>query len=240
MFIFIIIYRSRKPQQFRKKELITLLENLKLYLSKNNIIEYKIIISEQNNDDLFNRGILYNIAFLESEKLFENKKIYIMINCDYLFNINKPFPKDFLLSKTGFVDIYKIIITSEHIPFLGGCFSVDSKSYINSNGFANDIYGWGGEDVGILLRIKERNIPHNEDILNSGIIIDTSGRITANEITTPDSDNYIYNGRNIIKAIHDPINNNGLDNCIYNVDGYGEFQDENIIHFLFSFDYKNK
>ena len=41
------------------------------------------------------------------------------------------------------------------------------------------------------------------------------------------------------KAKYDNIFKNGLDNCSYNIDGYGEFHDgDRITHYLSSFDYK--
>jgi hypothetical protein len=236
MFIFIIIYRATGNQYFRRDEIQILLQNLEKYLLLNSICLFKIIISEQNNDDPFNRGFLYNSAFLETEKIVKTNRTYIMLNCDYIFNMDIPFPKSFLLSKKGFVDIYSV---SDFHPILGGCCSFDPESFILCNGFPNNIYGWGGEDWAILRRIRENNVPYDVSIRNTGIVNDNSGWATKNEKTTINNDQKL-NQINISKAMDNPINNNGLDNCYYVIDSYGEFNndDKNIVHFLFSFDYK--
>jgi len=233
MFIFLIPYRSRGGQKFRRNEIINLLDNLQTYLNVNNVLDFKIIVSEQNNDDLFNRGILYNTSFIEAVKIFTPNNIFIMLNCDYTFNLNIPFCKEFLLSKRGFIDIYSV---SEDIPLLGGCCSFDAVSYIHCNGFPNDIYGWGGEDLAILRRIRENNIPYDVSIRNTGIIKDNSGWVIKNKNTTV-INNEEHNLKNVYKALNDSIGNNGLNTCQYIIDNVGEFHnlDKNVYHFLFSF-----
>jgi hypothetical protein len=67
MFIILISYRARVNQEFRRRQLMTAISNFKEYFEHNKI-EYKIVISEQNNDNKFNRGFLLNAAFLEAEK----------------------------------------------------------------------------------------------------------------------------------------------------------------------------
>ena len=79
MFIFLIAYRARGTQTFRRQQVILLIENIHTYFSIHNI-PYKIMICEQNDDKKFNRGKLLNIAFLESEKLFDFPKKYFHMN----------------------------------------------------------------------------------------------------------------------------------------------------------------
>jgi len=270
MFIFLITYRAHGVQQFRRKELIDMLENIKTYftplknsirtaddsstvlpdtdldgaprrgadsnlhwynMKSNDIGEYKILICEQNNDMLFNKGILYNAGFLEAEKIF-NKCIdrrYFMINVDYRFNMDHVFPKDYLKSKIGFIDIY--LVDKNAYNFIGGCSCVDPYTYKLLNGYPNDIYGWGGEDWALMRRIREKGVLYDRSILNNGLIIDNSGWAIHNAETTVDND-YDTNQRNMRKALQDPIENNGLDNCHYKVDGYGEFHNGDVIHHI--------
>lgn len=234
MFIILITYRATGVQYFRRDEMIELLENIKEYM-KNNDVEYKIIICEQNNNDLFNKGVLYNISFLESEKYFKYFKKYIMINVDYRFNHDFEFPKEYLLNNNGFYDIYTV---SEYLPLLGGCCIFDPVSYLLINGFPNNIYGWGGEDMAIFRRIHNRGIHYNRTLLNIGIIKDNSGWNVGDEERNVNNDRDI-NIINTEKAKNDPIPKNGLDTCYYNIDGYGEFHNgDSIIHLLASFDFK--
>jgi len=180
--------------------------------------------------------MLYNIAFLESEKKYKCFKRYVMINVDYRFNNDINFPKEYLLSNNGFIDIYTV---SRDIPILGGCCSVDPISYLLTNGFPNNIYGWGGEDWAILRRIFQRGLIYNNTLLNSGLVYDHSGWYVKDKERTINND-YDTNQINMDKAKYDNIFKNGLDNCSYNIDGYGEFHDgDRITHYLSSFDYKN-
>ena len=78
MFVFLVAYRARHPQTFRRQEIITMLESIKLYFTKHTI-EYKIVIIEQNNNNYFNRGVLLNAAFIEAEKLLLNDSKYIVV-----------------------------------------------------------------------------------------------------------------------------------------------------------------
>ena len=77
MFIILISYRARGNQEFRRTQLMTAINNFKTYFELNKI-EYKIVISEQNNDNKFNRGFLLNAAFLEAEKEFTKPKKYFI------------------------------------------------------------------------------------------------------------------------------------------------------------------
>ena len=64
MHIILISYRARGAQQFRRNQLINTLVNFKTYFEKNNV-EYKILISEQNDDNRFNRGLLLNCVLAQ-------------------------------------------------------------------------------------------------------------------------------------------------------------------------------
>ena len=55
MFVFLISYRARGNQTFRKEQLSYLIENINKYFNLHSL-EYKIVICEQNDDDKFNRG----------------------------------------------------------------------------------------------------------------------------------------------------------------------------------------
>jgi N-terminal domain of galactosyltransferase/N-terminal region of glycosyl transferase group 7 len=227
MLIFLITYRARNEHIFRRKELITLIDNMKNYfhVNLNDIGEYKIIICEQNNDHPFNRGILYNSAFLESEKMFHNhEKRYFLLNVDYIFNMEYKFPLEFLMNSNGVIDIYSYS--------KAGCICIDTESYKKINGFPNNFYGWGGEDVAVEKRIMENNIPYDNSLLGCGLIIEIN-----NTNLIVDYDEYRkYNAYNLSKAQNDVAFQNGIDNCIYNIDGYGEFHNGNdIYHYLISF-----
>jgi len=222
MFIFLIAYRARGIQQFRRDQLSLLIENVNSYFNKNNI-EYKIMICEQNDDELFNRGKLLNIAFLESEKLFDFPKKYFHMNTDYLFDLNRSFPLEILNLNSGIIDLHKP-------PFdvLGAACVFDSETYNIINGFPNDLIGWGGDDFAIYIRLVKKNVSilYPENLTNSGFIIENND----DKEFTDTSNNY----NNSLLAERDDIDTNGLSSCIYKMNTTGEFHNENnIYHYLF-------
>jgi hypothetical protein len=221
MFIILVSYRARGNQQFRREELIKAINNFESYFEKNKI-EYKIVISEQNNDKKFNRGLLLNAAFIESEKNFNFPKKYIHMNTDYNFDLFRPFPEEFLDFKEGFIDLHR-----PPYPVLGAACIFDSKSYTKINGFPNDLEGWGGDDWAIYNRIVSNNINivTPDGLFNSGFIIEE--RI----IFDNDDSN---NNKNMYLASRDDCAVNGLNSINYNVDNVlGEFHNgNNIFHYL--------
>lgn len=219
MHIILISYRARGAQQFRRNQLINTLVNFKTYFEKNNV-EYKILISEQNDDNRFNRGLLLNCVFLESEKLFNFPKTYLHMNTDYNIDLTREFPKE-LLDVKGFVDIHR-----PDLPVLGAACAFDAESYITINGFPNDLVGWGGDDWAIYNRIVYNNIKITTPpgLFNTGFIIE--------ERVVFDNDWY-NNSYNMELSKRNDSRVNGLNSVKYTVDGYGEFHGDNVIHYLF-------
>jgi len=224
MFIILIPYRARGKQIFRRNELMAMIENTKKYFAKNNI-EFKIVICEQNDDNYFNRGMLLNVAFLESERLFGSSNKYFHMNTDYTFNLDRNFPDELLNLKSGFIDLHR-----PPFPVLGAACVFDSESYKKINGFPNDLCGWGGDDWAIYNRIIIQNVPLEtpNNLFNSGFIMEA--------IETGFSPDQLNNRKNMELASRNDIDTNGLTTCIYKNDQFGEFNDNAIIfHYLISF-----
>jgi hypothetical protein len=221
MFIILVSYRARGIQKFRRNQLQKTIINFKTYFEQNNI-DYKIVISEQNNDKKFNRGLLLNAAFLESEKIFtSSSKKYIHMNVDYTFNLSRKFPEEILNFKEGFLELFRV-----PCPVLGSACVFDAVSYKTINGFPNDLEGWGGDDWAILHRINQNNINvfKPDHLFNSQFIIEENIVFSNDE-----SNNY----RNIDLAKRNDFMYNGLNSIKYNVDDFGEFHDGNIVfHYL--------
>ena len=221
MFIFLVAYRARGIQKVRRDQICLLIENINFYFNKHNV-KYKILICEQNDDEKFNRGKLLNVAFLESEKLFNFSKKYFHMNTDYLFDLNRDFPLEILNLNSGVIDLYRP-------PFdvLGAACVFDPESYKIINGFPNDLLGWGGDDWAIYNRLLKKNISifYPTNLINSKFIIENNDdkRVT-------DTSN---NNKNIELSKRDDININGLSSCIYTINNKGEFHNEvNIYHYL--------
>jgi len=223
MFVFLIAYRARGIQSFRKEQISSLIENINVYFNKHNI-EYKIMICEQNDDEYFNRGKLLNIAFLESEKIFDFSKKYFHMNTDYLFDLNRSFPLELLNLDKGFIDLYK-----PPCDVLGAACVFDAESYTIINGFPNDLLGWGGDDWAIYNRLITKEVPiyYPTNLHNSGFIIEDHKDANIKDT--------INNHTNMQLAKRNDIDTNGLSSCTYNINinKLGEFHRENCIyHYL--------
>ena len=217
MFIVLVSYRSRGNQTFRREQLIKMIDNTRTYF-KNNDIECKIVVAEQNNNNKFNRGFLLNVAFLES-KVFQCKK-YFHMNVDYYFDLTKKIPEE-LLNVEGFIELFK-----PPYPVLGSACVFDSESYELINGFPNDLEGWGGDDWAIYNRIKMKHIKLLETpnhICNSGIITEINNQFCVDQSN---------NEKNIGLSFRPDIDTNGLNSINYKIDGNGEFNGNDIIHLL--------
>jgi hypothetical protein len=223
MFVILVSYRARGIQVFRRSQVIALMSNIDIYFNKYNI-EYKIIICEQDDNNLFNRGMLLNIAFLESEKIYKNHNniIYMHMNTDYLFDLNRVFPDEFINFNSGFIDIHR-----PPYPVLGAACIFDAKSYLEINGFPNDLCGWGGDDWAIYNRIIKKQIPllTPHGLFNSGFIIEINERF--NNDTS-------QNNKNVELAHRNDLELNGLNNCCYRINSYGEFNNKNVFHLIVS------
>ena len=224
MFILLVSYRAIGDQKFRRLQLINTIDNFKKYFLKNKI-EFKIIIGEQNNDKKFNRGLLLNAIFLESEKNFNFYKKYIHMNVDYNFDLSRKFPDELLNFKEGFLELYRL-----PCPVLGSACVFDPESYKTINGFPNNLEGWGGDDHAIYNRILKKKIKCMQPVglYNSNFIIEETEKIFNLQKDYSNNDKNI----NLANNLSD-LEINGLNSIKYKINGNGEFHDNNIVfHYL--------
>ena len=143
----IVPYRNRYEhlQEF-KKSIVEYLE------SKN--IDFKLIIVEQDNAKLFNRGMLCNIGFIEAQKE----------NCDYIVihDIDMiPVDVDYSYSNVP------VHLATDNIPFesyFGGMTLFPSNIFEKINGFSNLYWGWGFEDDDLRYRCVKKDVPFKKTI----------------------------------------------------------------------------
>jgi hypothetical protein len=118
------------------------------YLESNNI-DFEIIIVEQDNAKLFNRGMLLNIGFKEAKNM----------GCDYVVfhDVDMlPIDIDYSYSDTP------IHLATDNIPFesyFGGITLFPTELFEKINGFSNLYWGWGFEDDDLRYRCIKNNIP---------------------------------------------------------------------------------
>jgi hypothetical protein len=132
MNIILIPYRNREDHldYFIKNTV----PSLKKYLNP-----LKIIIIEQNNDRLFNRGKLLNTGFLE---YFQEGKYFFTHDVDL-----NPYDKTIQEVYTKVPNQNEIIgIYTSGCDTLGGIVKFDKNTFQKINGFPDNFWGWGVED----------------------------------------------------------------------------------------------
>jgi len=181
--------------------------------------KYKIYIIEQDKDGTpFNIGKLKNIGFEIASKEdkydhFIFSDIDVIPNYDlmnYLFLEHKDEPISLAYRGTRY---------EGNGVFLGSLISFSEKTFKKINGYPNNFWGWGGEDVALSIRLIENNI--------KTILYPEKGSIIDFEEKDNKTINVIYNKlKNIEKEelryekLYSDINTwkkNGLNSLFYDV-----------------------
>jgi hypothetical protein len=136
------------PYRNRYEHLEIFKESITTYLGNRNI-DFEIIVVEQDDAKLFNRGMLLNIGFKHAKAL----------RCDYVVfhDVDMlPINVDYLYSDTP------IHLATDNIPFesyFGGITLFPTDVFEKINGFSNLYWGWGFEDDDLRYRCIKNNIP---------------------------------------------------------------------------------
>lgn len=119
-----------------------------------------VLVIEQNEGKLFNRGALLNVGFKE----YKNQTRYFFTH-DVDLNpthkcINEFYSKE--VKKTDVLGIY----TSQHNT-LGGIIKINNETIHKINGFPNDYWGWGAEDKALQNRTEYHKIKKITNLTNA-------------------------------------------------------------------------
>ncbi|KAI3378951.1 hypothetical protein SNEBB_009060 [Seison nebaliae] len=144
----IICYRNRD------QHLRSFLKHMHPFLRKQKL-DYSIVLVEQMAGSLFNRGMLFNIGFIEMKRMDPS------INC-FIFHDVDLIPEDdrnlYICGKyprhlTVAIDKYKYRLSYSQLFGGGTAFSDDQ--FMGTNGFSNEYWGWGGEDDDLYIRVRQ-------------------------------------------------------------------------------------
>ena len=219
----LIPYRARGNNSFRKAQLHKFLKHMNDYLTiVHPYLKYKLIIIEQDNDHMFNRGLLLNIGYLEREKIIDYKiKYYIHHNCDLFPKIDQRPPLDY-----SFTPINEVRDIFGYSSGIGGIAIFNRLTFKRICGFPNDYFNWGAEDTTLYKRCEKNSIHIKRPLYNVGIDEESHMRDSS------------YNSININKGENDNPEINGLDTCQYTcqIHDYSDFKYPNVIHYLANFE----
>ena len=201
------------PIRNRDKELNEITDVLEDIFKKQNI-EAKYYIVEQEEGAKFNEGKISNAAFIES--LNDNFSDY------YLFN-----DVDVWLEDTNIIkynvntdDIIRHPYGQKHC--LGCFFLTTKKTFREINGYSNNYWGWGGEDVDLQNRAECKNVEIDRSNFkyrgkkNTGIIDDISGDSISTKKNAHNQKLKIKNS-NKYKQNPNSIYLDGLTTCKYKI-----------------------
>jgi len=142
--IIVIPFRQRNTHlEYFIKNTIPLLQK---YLPNS-----KVVVIEQAEGKLFNRGMLLNVGF----KQYENKTKYFFTN-DVDINPTKKCIEEYYTKEVS--DREVLGIYTSHCNTLGGIIKIKNNTIHKINGFPNNIWGWGTEDKALQNRTEYYNI----------------------------------------------------------------------------------
>jgi hypothetical protein len=155
----IVPYRNRYDhlKEFKK--------NITRYLKRSGI-DYKIIIVQQDDAKLFNRGMLLNIGFKYAKKL---KCDYVVFHDIDMLPIYADYsPSEHPIHLATNFELQKNEKTREIFDtYFGGVTMFSVKDFEKINGYSNKYWGWGYEDDDLLLRCKLNDIHLNKKYIKN-------------------------------------------------------------------------
>ncbi|CAF0819101.1 unnamed protein product [Brachionus calyciflorus] len=139
-------------------------------------LEYQIFVVEQMNDDLFNKGVLMNSAFLEIRNIYNYTNpdlnsfpfdciIYHDVDLlpeddRILYSCPSAKPRHLSVAIDKFK--YKIF----YYRLIGGVLNFKIYHFVKANGYSNEYWGWGGEDDDMEVRLTNLKIGYERPNIN--------------------------------------------------------------------------
>ena len=144
------------PYRNRYTHLTKFIEHITEYFSDKDI-NYKIIIIEQDDAKLFNRGMLLNIGYYYAKKTRCDYMVFhdidmLPVDVDYSYN---EYP---LHLATNVIPDENELKRETFESYFGGVTMFPTEDFQKINGYSNKYWGWGFEDDDLLFRCKLNNI----------------------------------------------------------------------------------
>ena len=199
------------PYRNRKEHLDTFIKDT-IPLFEKYLKPFKVVVIEQEEGKLFNRGMLLNIGFNEYK---DNTQYFFTHDVDII-------PKEGCVKELYTKTDYDVIrIFNGHDVSLGGIIKIIAKNIFNINGFPNYIWGWGIEDRALYYRYKIMNQTISPNYTNDCNFIKLSHISNCEPYINEkkyisDKENEIFNCNNKERQITH-IMSSGLNNLEYKI-----------------------
>ncbi|XP_070210042.1 beta-1,4-galactosyltransferase 4-like [Littorina saxatilis] len=144
------------PYRDRQRNLYILLSNLLPFLMRQQL-EFTVFLSEQTSNYTFNKGLLFNVAYKQSQKI-ANFTCFIMQDTDLIPMDNRNF------YRCGDQPRHLVLTTGQtkwrnrlrYKTSFGGAIALRKRHMEAVNGFSVLYYGWGFEDDDLYFRLKKK------------------------------------------------------------------------------------
>jgi len=205
------------PYRNREKQLNYFMENV-VPLVKTNLQNTKIIIIEQEQGKIFNKGVLMNIGF----KMYKNKTIYFIQN-DIDLTPKKKCLEEYYSKNIENNEVLAILTSPCNV--YGGIIKISNDAIHKINGYPNDIWGWGCEDKALQNRGEFNNLKKTTIFIHNNKLRDDeyfkTFDDTKDRVTTYLNNNHrihYYNFQHLDNnEKNERINNNGLNTLEYTI-----------------------
>ena len=149
MLYIVVPFRAGADQPWRAKQLEQFLGYMHRYLKG---VAGEIWVIEQLGSAPFNRGALMNVGFIA----INPKKGDTIILHDVDLLPSSSLYMYYTYNGDNIHHIGGVFSRYENESFFGGVLSIPAHVFYDVNGFPNDYWGWGGEDVELKERLLER------------------------------------------------------------------------------------
>ena len=154
------------PYRNREEHMNVFVPHVSNFLDKMGI-EHTIYLAHQNDEKLFNRGLMKNIA---AKHAFDDGCDYIVWHdidmipeddsCDYSYNPDSPKHLAVRISQSDY--------GLKYYEYFGGAVLFTKEQVMATNGYSNDYWDWGMEDDDLFWRcvqeglVDKRNLEYNK------------------------------------------------------------------------------
>ena len=161
------------PYRNRESHLETFLKYMKTYLKD---YTYEIIVVNQSDEQLFNRGKLLNIG----------AKYAIDNGFDYMcFHDVDMLPKtaDYSYPEypTSLISELENKEGNVFFNYFGGITLFNTKDFMAINGYSNDYWGWGYEDTDLFYRVTHSGLYYENNVVGLEGMANTYLELTEND-----------------------------------------------------------
>ncbi len=214
------------PYRDREKQLNIFLPHMEKFLSRpaqeqryggtsavdSEKLDYDIFVVEQMDDYPFNRGMLINSCV----KMLPEEYDYLVFHDIDLLPMTDSIDYRYEEKPVHLISEVEGNKTLPYFEYIGGAFKIPRHIFEKINGFSNEYWGWGFEDLDFLLRMRESHLTELEHFydtsnLTRNKIYDYVGVIPANVKMNRKFRSLKFDGNNYVK-IH---NNDRITNITH-------------------------